>query len=127
MRAGVLFVSPHSENADRLLQILSPLPVQLEHVGDLEHARRKLRQEPYRVILTDADLPDGGWPDVLDLAHRVSPHSQVIVTTPFADARLWIDALGRGAFDLLVQPFYPSEVRRILTNACGRRAVGFAS
>jgi DNA-binding NtrC family response regulator len=120
-------VSPHSENADRLLQILSPLPVQLEHVGDLEHARRKLRQEPYRVILTDADLPDGGWPDVLDLAHSVSPHSQVIVTTPFADGRLWIDALGRGVFDLLVQPFYPREVRRILTNACGRRAAGFAS
>jgi DNA-binding NtrC family response regulator len=126
MRAGVLFVSPHSEDADRLSQILGPLPVELDHVADLEHARRKLRQEPYPVILTDADLPDGAWSDILDLAQSVSPSSRVIVTTRFADARLWIDALGRGVFDLLVQPFYPSEVRRILANACRRRAQGFA-
>src|SRR5258708_32958629 len=118
MRAGVLFVSPHSEDADRLSQMLGPLPVELDYVADLEHARRKLRQEPYPVILTDADLPDGAWSDVLDLARRVSPASRVIVTTRFADARLWVDALGKGVFDLLAQPFYPSEVRRILANAC---------
>jgi DNA-binding NtrC family response regulator len=118
MRVGVLFVSPHSEDADRLSQILGPLLVELDYVADLEHARRKLRQELYPVILTDTDLPDGHWPDVLDLAHRESPASQVIVTTRFADARLWIDALGRGVFDLLVQPFYAREVRRILASAC---------
>ena len=126
MRDGVLFVTPHCEDADRLSQILGPLPVELDHVADLEHARRKLRQEPYPVILTDADLPDGGWSDVLDLAQRVSPWSRVIVTNRFADARLWIDALGRGVFDLLAQPFYASEVRRILANASGRQASGFA-
>jgi DNA-binding NtrC family response regulator len=119
-------VSPHCEDADRLSQILDPLPVELDHVADLEHARHKLRQEPYPVILTDADLPDGGWSDVLDLAQRISPWSRVIVTNRFADARLWIDALGRGVFDLLAQPFYPSEVRRILANASGRQASGFA-
>jgi len=118
MRAGVLFVSPHSEDADRLSQILDPLSVALECVADLEQARCKLLQEPYPVILTDAALPDGAWSDVLDLAHRVSPASQVIVTTRLADARLWIEALGRGVFDVLAQPFYPREVRRILANAC---------
>ena len=127
MRAGVLFVSPHSEDADRLSQILGPLLVELDHVADLEHARHKLRHEPYPVILTDADLPDGAWSDVLDLARTVSPRSRVIVTTRFADAHLWIDALGRGVFDLLAQPFYPAEVRRILGNACGRRAQRYAS
>ena len=124
MRAGVLFVSPHSEDADRLSQILGPLPVELEHVADLENARYKLREEPYPVILTDADLPDGAWPDVVDLARSVSPSSRVIVTTRLADARLWIDALGRGVFDLLAQPFYPAEVRRILANARGREIQG---
>jgi DNA-binding NtrC family response regulator len=122
-----LFVSPHSEDADCLSQILGPLPVELDHVSDLEHARYKLRQERYPVILTDADLPDGAWSDVLDLAQSVSPSSRVLVTTRFADARLWIDALGRGVFDFLAQPFYASEVRRILANASARYAPGFAS
>ena len=126
MSSGVLFVSPHLEDADRLSQILGPLPVEFEHVADLEHARHKLQLERYPVILTDAALSDGGWPDVLELAHQVKPSPEVIVTTRFADARLWIDALSRGVFDLLAQPFYPTEVRRILSNAFGRRAHGFA-
>ena len=126
MRAGVLFVSPHSEDADRLSQILDPLPMELDYVADLEHARHKLREEPYPVILTDAALPDGVWLDVVHLAHSVSPPSQVIITTRFADARLWIDALGHGVFDVLVQPFCPSEVHRILANACGRHTYGCA-
>ena len=126
MRHGVLFVSPHTDDADRLSQILSHLALALEHVQDLEHARNKLEQEPYPVILTDADLPDGAWPDVLDLAHAVSPSSQVIVTCRLADARLWVDALSRGVYDLLAQPFYPSEVQRILTSAFRRPARRFA-
>ena len=126
MRPGVLFVSPHADDADRLSQILDPLPVPLDHVADLEQARHKLEVERYPVILTEADLPDGAWSDVLDLAHTVSPCPEVIVTNRFADARLWTEAMSRGVFDLLVQPFYPTEVRRILANAFGRRTLGFA-
>jgi DNA-binding NtrC family response regulator len=126
MRTGVLFVSPHAEDADRLSQILGPLPVEVDHVADLEHARDKLEREPYPVILTDAALPDGAWSDVLDLAQEMSPASSVIVTNRFADARLWTEALSRGVFDLLVQPFYPREVRRILINAFSRRVANFA-
>ena len=58
------------------------------------------------------NLPDGAWPDVLDLAHEVSPSVEVIVTNRFADARLWTEALSRGVFDLLAQPFYPTEVQQ---------------
>jgi len=126
MESGVLFVSPHVDDADRLSQILGPLPVNLEHVADLAHARNRLQAEPYPVILTDVALPDGAWLDVLDLAHEIQPSSRVIVTDRFADARLWVDAMNHGVFDLLAQPFYPSEVKRIVNNAFSRRACGFA-
>ena len=124
MRTGVLFVTPHPEDADRLSQILGP--VTLDRVGDLEEARVKLQTEPYPVILTDADLPDGGWPDVLDLAERVWPRPQVIVTYRFADGHLWTEALGRGVYDFLAQPFYAGEVLRILNSVFTRPACGFA-
>jgi 5,10-methylenetetrahydrofolate reductase len=45
---------------------------------------------------------------------------EVIVTDPQADARFWAEALNLGAYDLLTQPFYEPEVRRILYNACSR-------
>jgi DNA-binding NtrC family response regulator len=126
MRTGVLFVSPHTEDADRLTQILDPLTVRLEHVPDLKQARAELRREPFPVILTDADLPDGAWADVLDLVQEVYPAAKVIVTDRFADGRLWVEALSRGVFDILAQPFYATEVRRILTNAYACCAHGFA-
>ena len=126
MRYGILFVSPHTEDATYLSQILSPLPMDLEHVEDLEHARTELEREDYPVILTDAALPDGGWPDVLDLAHEKSPFSRVIVTYRLADAQLWMDAMNHGVYDLLNQPFESDEVRRILRNAFAQpvRAAG---
>ena len=120
MRSTVLFVSPYGDDAQRLSQMLSPLPLVFDHVPDLQHARAKLRQSRYAVILTEAGLPDGSWLDVLSLARGMAPGAEVIVTDPHADARFWAEALNLGAYDLLAQPFYESEVRRILYNACSR-------
>ena len=120
MTSSLLFVSPYREDAQRLSQMLSPLPLVFDHVPDLKHARVKLRHSRYGVILTEAGLPDGSWLDILSLARGMAPGVEVIVTDPYADARFWAEALNLGAYDLLAQPFYESEVRRILYNACSR-------
>jgi DNA-binding NtrC family response regulator len=102
--------------------MLETLPLELEHCPSLEDARSKLQQGDYDVILTEADLPDGRWLDVLHLAREHPREMEVIVTDPQADARFWAEALNLGAYDLLAQPFYEPEVRRILYNACSRPA-----
>jgi DNA-binding NtrC family response regulator len=79
-----------------------------------------LQQDDYCVILTEADLPDGKWLDALHLARQYPQELEVIVTDPLADARFWAEALNLGAYDMLAQPFYEPEVRRILYNACSR-------
>ena len=84
-------------------------------------ARRELQHRPYTVILSEAFLPDGKWLDALDLAREYEGQVEVIVTDQNADARLWAEALNRGAYDVLSQPFYEPEVRRILHNACSRQ------
>lgn len=122
MRFRILFLSAHRDDALRLSQMLRALPLVLDHAESLQHARAKLRQQTFDVILTEAALPDGNWLDVLHLT-RETPHEiQVIVTDPHADARFWAEALNLGAYDLLAQPFYEPEVRRILYNACSRPA-----
>jgi two-component system response regulator PilR (NtrC family) len=120
MRSRILFISGRHEDARRLSQMLLASPLFLDHVETLLQARAKLQQEDYQVVLTEAALPDGDWLDALHLA-RESPHEpEVIVTDPLADARFWAEALNLGAYDLLAQPFYEPEVRRILNNACSR-------
>jgi len=120
MGKGVLFVSPRREDAKTLSRMLGSLSVPIEYVADLAHARAMIRDGNYPVILTEANLRDGTWLDVLDLAHRVTPRSEVIVTDATADARFWAEVLNMGAYDLIAQPFAAGEVQRILSNACAR-------
>ena len=120
MRSRILFISGRVEDARRLSRMLHALPLAVEHVGSLQQARTLLQLGEYDVILTEAELPDGKWLDVLDLAREVAHGVEVIVTDSQADARFWAEALNLGAYDLLTQPFYEPEVRRILHNACSR-------
>jgi two-component system response regulator PilR (NtrC family) len=102
--------------------MLHALPLAVEHVGTIEDARAMLQHKEFDVILTEAKLPDGKWIDVLHLARECPRELEVVVTDPQADARFWAEALNLGAYDLLAQPFYEPEVRRILFNACSRPA-----
>jgi len=122
MRSRILFVSGHCDDARRITQMLHALPVRIDHAGSLQHARAQLGQDEYDVLLTEAALPDGSWRDALRLARDCPQDLEVIVTDPHADARLWSEALNLGAYDLIAQPFYEPEVRRILYNACSRRS-----
>ena len=124
MMPRILFVTPRSEDAECVSRMLRTLPVSLDHAGDLQGARSKLQEASYKVILTEAALPDGYWQDVLQVARQSFPETEVIVTDPLADGRFWAEALNLGAYDLLAQPFYESEVRRILSNACTRVSRG---
>lgn len=120
MRSNVLFISASASDARCLSRMLHALPVALDHAKGVQFARAQLRKESYQVILTEATLPDGGWLDVLRLAREQTPEPEVIVTDPHADASFWGEALNLGAYDLLAQPYYEPEVRRILYNACSR-------
>src|SRR5438045_1275154 len=120
MLSRILFISGRHEDARHLSQMLHALPLKLEHVPSLRQARSHLNRQEYDLILTEASLPDGNWLDVLHLTRETPKETEVIVTDPLADARFWAEALNLGAYDLLAQPFYEPEVRRILSNACSR-------
>jgi DNA-binding NtrC family response regulator len=121
MRSRILFISGHRDDARHLSEMLQGLPLVLDHADTLHQARAMLQSEDYQVALTEAALPDGQWLDVLHLVREYPNELRVIVTDPHADARFWAEALNLGAYDLLAQPFYEPEVRRILYNACSRR------
>ena len=120
MRSRILYISRNSEDARLLSQMMRPLPLLLDHAVSLGQARQQLQLHDYDVVLTEAELPDGKWLDVLHLVRESPREPEVIVTDKQADARFWAEALNLGAYDLLAQPFYEPEVQRILYNACSR-------
>jgi DNA-binding NtrC family response regulator len=117
MHDSVLFISPSAVDAKTLSQMLGSIAIRCEHVETLKRARRKLEAEAFGVVLTEARLPDGTWADVVRLVGQAERGSAVVVTDNLGDARLWLDSLDLGAYDVLAKPFCGGEVQRILANA----------
>jgi DNA-binding NtrC family response regulator len=120
MASKVLFVSGNRKDARTLARMLQSVPLAVDHAPSIQIARTKLTQGDYEIVLTEACLPDGKWLDVLHLVRDSGQPTEVIVTDPRADSEFWAEALNLGAYDLLAQPFYEPEVRRILCSACSR-------
>ena len=120
MQSGVLFVSPYSQDARSLAQMLDDVSLPLVHANSLNDAANKLENGNFQVVLTEANLEDGTWLDLLRLVRPTD--TRLVVTDPWADARFWAEAISMGAYDLLAQPFFGMEVRRVLTSASGRKS-----
>jgi DNA-binding NtrC family response regulator len=123
MESAVLFISPNHFDNEALAEMLGPADIRLDRAGGVEEARNMLAGNNYGAVLTEAELPDGAWTDVIDLTYDLGVFPAVIVTRRTADDLFWAEVLNLGAYDLLAQPFDEREVRRILANACSQAAM----
>ena len=77
-----------------------------------------LRRQAARIVVTERDLPDGNWRQVLDALRPLTPAPLLIVASRHADERLWAEVLNLGGYDVLSKPFDPQELSRVLHLAC---------
>ncbi len=76
----------------------------------------------YDVVLTDVHLSGKATGhDVLKRVREVSPNMPVILMTAYADIEGAMNAVSQGAYDYLAKPIEPTELRRMLSEAIGRR------
>ena len=113
----VLVVLPEARRMSLLKHLgacgMAFLPVQTR-----KEACRILQTNPnVEVILTDPTLPDGSWGDLVAEAPRCGSRAKTVICMRTADPMLWIDVLEGGAFDVLVEPYQPEEVQRIVRAA----------
>jgi DNA-binding response OmpR family regulator len=73
------------------------------------------------VVIGEQSLPDGTWQDLLGDLQILSRPPVLIVCSLQADDRLWAEVLNIGGYDLLMKPFRPVEVVRVVKMAAGRR------
>ena len=77
----------------------------------------KRSSSSYDLVLTDAELPDGSWQDLLQFVLDSRKACEILVSSRCADEDLWAEVLQRGAYDLLVEPYDQKEVCRIIERA----------
>jgi len=76
-----------------------------------------LHRHRVSVVLSERDLSDGSWRQLLNgmADRRLAP--KFIVSSRLADHRLWADVLSLGGFDVLMTPFDAKEVLWVTSSA----------
>jgi DNA-binding NtrC family response regulator len=72
---------------------------------------------PPQVVVTDSVLSDGNWLDVLDFAARCREKVNVVVVSPIADVRLYLEVMDHGAFDFITDSFTVPEIVHVVRSA----------
>src|SRR5947209_10647164 len=105
--------------ADRLLlhDVCRNSGWKLIEAGDRRHAMKVLERKPVHVVMTEADLPNWKWKNVLSDLRRLAQTPQLIVTSRTADDYLWAEVLNLGGYDVLPQPLQRDEVERVVAAA----------
>jgi DNA-binding NtrC family response regulator len=113
-RVHVLAVSHLESDHTSLAHIFGHTAWTFDSARSLREATAKLADEPSPVILCEEKLPDGSWKDLYAFSQIHSVPAYLIVTSQFADDRLWAEVLNMGAYDVLAKPFHSKEVFRVI-------------
>jgi len=114
---SVLTVSPFESDLILLSNLISHSNWSHCAAKTAAEAREKLRSENVNVVLCDADLPDGNWETVLEIAGSQPTPPEVVVLSRCPDERLWATVLNLGAWDVLTKPILSKEFYRTVHHA----------
>ena len=119
----ILLISQYSEDGYFLREVLANFACPLKTVESWRKAKLVVHCHGLSVVVTESELPDGTWRDVLSSLDDVPNPPLLIVASRLADERLWADVLNRCGFDVLAKPFKRDEAIRVIGHAldtCGR-------
>ena len=111
----LLFVCDSNEKA--ALQESLSLHAELRWVCNPQEMTRELAQEKYDAVFCDRTLCAGSWSEVVQHVRRLYPELPVIILSPTADEREWMEVLAAGAFDLLALPCHDQALLSVMEHA----------
>lgn len=115
---NALVVSGRDETFSELRRALESLSIAVTHARNCQEASRLLKsRKGIDMVFAGTDLPDGGWSDVLGLAQESRNYMPVIVVSRIVDVGLYIETIGRGAFDFVTPPFLTSDLAHVVRSA----------
>lgn len=121
---NALLVHAKGESYSDLTRVLRSLSIKVMEVQSCREAAVRLKSDgAIDLVFAGTNLQDGGWADVLGLAQQAKSYLPVIVVSRMVDVGLYLDALGRGAFDFVTPPFLTSDLAHIVRSAIYKELV----
>lgn len=98
----------------------------VETAHTASEAIERIRAVDYDIVLTDLRLGDLSGQEVLSAVREHRPSTVAVMLTGYASLESAIAALRQGAYDYLIKPSDPEELRATVRRAVERRRLGRA-
>ncbi len=118
----VLVASSCADHYKPLRHIFRHFGWKMHRVSTCRDAEIFLSENLVAVLISDCNLPDGDWKDILGALSCVCCAPALIVASHLAEERLWAEVLNLGGYDLLIKPFDLKEASRVISMAWSRVA-----
>jgi CheY-like chemotaxis protein len=112
-----LVISPRLELRKALLQVLESLSADVISCSSKVQAEEVLSRQCFEVVFCDEHLPDGTYADLIHADHCEHRIPRVIVATRVGEWELYLEALRKGAFDVVRSPWHAIDVEMTVIRA----------
>ena len=120
----ILIVDDEAEVRATLLEALESQGYSAEAVDSGEAALVRMAERAFPVVVTDLHMPGGQTGlDLIGAIRHQFPDTLCVLITAFATLDTSIEALKRGAYDLIQKPFRLAEMEVVLNRALDHAAL----
>ncbi len=88
-----------------------------------EEAFKKMRENPFEIVITDLKMPGIDGMEVLRTLKKEYPETIIIMITGFSTVETAVEAMKLGAFDYIPKPFTPDEVSIVVKKAIEQKSL----
>ena len=121
-KGRVLLIEDDDQLATLLARVLRTEAYQVDILESGESMPGAAKLGTYDVVLTDVHLAGKiTGHEILKKVRESNPTMPVILMTAYADIEGAMSAVSQGAYDYLAKPIEPNELKRMLSEAIGRR------
>jgi len=114
-KTTALLIHHRNDRFYTLQLVLEALSIKVVRARSTKEAEEHLCEMPCpQLVLSDTVLPDGNWMDVLDVAAKAAEPVNVIIVSPTADTKLYLDTMDHGAFDFMTDSFTVPQIVHVL-------------
>lgn len=112
--ANILIVDDDRSIRTNLALFIESLGHRAEAVGDGGAALERLSRVPFDIVLSDVRMPGiGGLALLRELRHR-QIEVPVVFMTAYAEVPQAVEAMRLGAYEYLMKPFSPDDIRLLI-------------
>ncbi|HCT29664.1 MAG TPA: sigma-54-dependent Fis family transcriptional regulator [Bacteroidales bacterium] len=119
--AKILVVDDDSTFCIMLKTFLTKKGFEVKEAFSFDEAVRLIHSNGFDVLLSDFRLPEGSGMELLAEAKQKSSDTVVILMTGYADIRIAVSAIKKGAYEYVTKPINPDEILLTINNALKAR------